>query len=161
VKVLYFAWMRERIGKPEEEIEPVQALALQDLQGLEDEPRHKVMIELCRLHYPPPLGQDRRGTEEGIASLNADVMRRHYQRLFTPRGTIVSVAGNIDWNALRDLPPIARKLFGLLENDRFEPGEAGEEWQAYWLGPAFFASVGSTCARERDTLVKNDIRLKR
>jgi predicted Zn-dependent peptidase len=80
----------------------VQALALQDLQGLEDEPRHKVMIELRRLHYPPPLGQDRRGTVEGIESLNADVIRAHYRRLFTPRGTIVSVAGNIDWPALRD-----------------------------------------------------------
>ncbi len=87
---------------PEDEIDPVKALALQDLQGLEDEPRHKVMIELRRLHYPPPLGQDRRGTEEGIASLNADVIRKHYRRLFTPRGTIVSVAGNIEWNALRD-----------------------------------------------------------
>jgi predicted Zn-dependent peptidase len=87
---------------PEEEMDAVKALALQDLQGLEDEPRHKVMIELRRLHYPPPLGQDRRGTEEGIASLNADIVRRQYQRLFTPCGTIISVAGNIDWPALRD-----------------------------------------------------------
>ena len=29
----------------------------------------------------------------------------------------------IDWDVLRDLPPIARKLYGLLENDRFEEGE--------------------------------------
>jgi hypothetical protein len=58
----------------------------------------------------------------------------------------------IDWDVLRDLPPIARKLYGLLENDRFEEGEEGEEWQAYWLGPPFFASVGSTCARERDNV---------
>jgi hypothetical protein len=33
----------------------------------------------------------------------------------------------IDWEVLRDLPPIARKLYGLLENDRFEEGDAGEE----------------------------------
>ena len=58
----------------------------------------------------------------------------------------------IDWDVLRDLPPIARKLYGLLENDRFEEGEDGEEWQAYWLGPPLFASVGSTCARERDNV---------
>ncbi len=94
---------------PEDEIEPVKALALQDLQGLEDEPRQKVMIELRRLHYPPPLGQDRRGTEEGIASLTAKVARKHYQRLFTPRGTILSVAGNIDWQPLRDQ---VGRLFG-------------------------------------------------
>ena len=53
---------------------------------------------------------------------------------------------------LRDLPPIARKLYGLLENDRFEEGEDGEEWQAYWMGAPLFASVGSTCARERDNV---------
>ena len=58
----------------------------------------------------------------------------------------------LDWTIMRDLPPIARKLYGLLENDRFEAGEAGAEWQAYWLGPPLFASVGSTCARERDNV---------
>lgn len=58
----------------------------------------------------------------------------------------------VDWDVLRDLPPIARKLYGLLENDRFEAGADGEEWQAYWLGDPFFASVGSTCARERDNV---------
>jgi predicted Zn-dependent peptidase len=87
---------------PEAELEAVQALALQDLQSLEDEPRHKVLIELRRRHYPPPLGQDRRGTREGIASLNPAVIRRHYQRLFQPRGLIVSVAGNVEWQPLLD-----------------------------------------------------------
>jgi predicted Zn-dependent peptidase len=104
-----YADILRRPHLPEDEIEPVQALALQDLKGLEDEPRHKVMIELRRLHYPPPLGQDRRGTVEGIESLNAAVLRKHYQRLFTPRGTIVSVAGNINWPALRDQ---VGRLFG-------------------------------------------------
>ena len=28
----------------------------------------------------------------------------------------------LDWTIMRDLPPIARKLYGLLENDRFEAG---------------------------------------
>jgi hypothetical protein len=58
----------------------------------------------------------------------------------------------IDWDVLRDLPPIARKLYGLLENDRFDATGDGEEWQTYWLGEPFFASVGSTCARERDNV---------
>jgi hypothetical protein len=58
----------------------------------------------------------------------------------------------LDWAIVRDLPPIARKLYGLLENDRFEARDDEAEWQAYWLGPPFFASVGSTCARERDNV---------
>ncbi len=97
-----YADILRRPHLPEDEIDAVKALALQDLQGLEDEPRQKVMIELRRLHYPSPLGQDRRGTAEGIEGLSAAAIREHYRRLFTPRGTIVSVAGNIDWPALRD-----------------------------------------------------------
>jgi hypothetical protein len=58
----------------------------------------------------------------------------------------------LDWEIIRDLPPIARKLFGLLENDRFEARGDGKEWQAYWLGPPLFSSIGSTCARERDNV---------
>jgi predicted Zn-dependent peptidase len=99
---------------PEEEIDAVKALALQDLQGLEDEPRHKVMIELRRLHYPPPLGQDRRGTEAGIAKLSAANIRKHWARLFTPRGTILSVAGNVEWHALRAQ---VGRLFGDWQGD--------------------------------------------
>jgi hypothetical protein len=58
----------------------------------------------------------------------------------------------LDWTIIRDLPPIARKLYGLLENDRFEPVDETDEWQTYWLGSPLFASLGSTCARERDNV---------
>lgn len=58
----------------------------------------------------------------------------------------------LDWTIIRDLPPIARKLYGLLENDRFEPVDETDEWQTYWLGPPLFVSLGSTCARERDNV---------
>jgi predicted Zn-dependent peptidase len=94
---------------PKRELDPVKALALQDLQSLEDEPRQKLLIELRRRHYPAPLGQDRRGTREGIQSLTPRLIRNHYQRLFQPRGTILSVAGNIEWEPLRDQ---VERLFG-------------------------------------------------
>src|SRR5207253_5788048 len=87
---------------PEKEIEAVQALALQDLQGLEDEPRQKVLIELRQRHYPPPLGQDRRGTAPGIERLTVPKIQAHYHRLFNPHGIIISVAGNIDWEPFRE-----------------------------------------------------------
>jgi hypothetical protein len=58
----------------------------------------------------------------------------------------------LDWEVLRELPPIARKLYGLLENDRFAPAGDDEEFQEYPLGARLFASVGSTCARERDNV---------
>jgi predicted Zn-dependent peptidase len=108
---------------PDEELEPVQALAFQDIQSLEDEPRQKLLIELRRRHYPAPLGHDRRGTPEGIASLTPALIRNHYRRLFQPRGTILSVAGNVEWKPLRDQ---IERLFGDWRN--------GEE-PALTLGP--------------------------
>src|SRR5207245_1206075 len=97
-----YADILRRPHLPEDELEAVQSLAYQDIQGLEDEPRQKVLIELRKLHYPPPLGQDRRGTVEGIESLTIDAIRAHYGRLFHPKGAILSVAGNIEWEPLRD-----------------------------------------------------------
>jgi predicted Zn-dependent peptidase len=47
------------------------------------------------------LGQDRRGSKEGIESLNAEIIHAHYRRLFAPRGTILSVAGNVRWHELK------------------------------------------------------------
>jgi predicted Zn-dependent peptidase len=104
-----YAHILRRPHLPADELDPVKALALQELHSLEDEPRQKVLIELRKRHYPAPLGQDRRGTREGIERLTAGVVRKHYQRLFRPRGTIVSVAGNIEWGPLRDQ---VERLFG-------------------------------------------------
>ncbi len=109
---------------PADEMEAVKALALQDLQGLEDEPRQKVLIELRRRHYPPPLGKDRRGTKEGIASLNAEILRGHYRRLFTPRGTILSVAGNIQWKELKEA---VERLFGDWKGPEPPPLKIGKQ----------------------------------
>src|SRR5215207_389716 len=60
---------------PEDELEPAQDLALQDILGLEDSPQGKVMVELRRRYYPPPLNKDRRGLKEDIESLTIDDVR--------------------------------------------------------------------------------------
>jgi predicted Zn-dependent peptidase len=104
-----YADILRRPHLPAEELEAVQSLALQDIQGLEDEPKQKVLVELKKLHYPPPLGQDRRGTVAGIENLTSRAIQSQYRRLFHPRGTILSVAGNIEWEPLRDQ---VGRLFG-------------------------------------------------
>lgn len=104
-----YADILRRPHLPKEEIDAVKALALQDLHSLEDEPRQKVLVELRQRHYPPPLGHDRRGTVAGIEGLTARKIRSQYQRLFNPRGTILSIAGNIEWEPLRDQ---VGRLFG-------------------------------------------------
>src|SRR5439155_26666089 len=91
------------------ELEPVQALALQDIQSLEDAPQQKVMVELRRRYYPAPLNKDRRGKEEDIEGLTIDAVRDQYRRLFRPNGAILSVAGNVEWEPLRAQ---VERLFG-------------------------------------------------
>ncbi len=87
---------------PEEELDPVKALALQELQALEDEPRAKVMVELRRRFWPAPLGQDRRGTEESIERIDGKSVRAFHKARISPRRLILSVAGNVEWQPLRD-----------------------------------------------------------
>jgi predicted Zn-dependent peptidase len=107
---------------PAEELDPVKSLALQDLAGLEDEPRQKILIELKKRHYPSPLSNDRRGTAEGINAVTAQSVRKHYERLFRPAGTILSVAGNIEWEPLRQH---VGRLFGEWKGGSVPPIQAG------------------------------------
>jgi predicted Zn-dependent peptidase len=104
-----YADVLRRPHLPEDELEPVQSLLLQDLQALEDEPKGKVMVELRRRHWPDPLGRDRRGTPEGLQDIAIADVRKYFQARFGPRDTILSVAGNIEWEPLRAQ---VERLFG-------------------------------------------------
>jgi predicted Zn-dependent peptidase len=48
------------------------------------------------------LSNDHRGTVAGIERLTDDDVRAHHRRHFGPRGTILSVAGNVEWQPLLD-----------------------------------------------------------
>jgi predicted Zn-dependent peptidase len=104
-----YADILRRPHLPKEELDAVKALALQDLQALDDDPKALVMVELRRRYWPLPLGRDRRGTPEGIRRITAAKLRAHYEQTFGPRATILSVAGNIEWAPLRDQ---VGRLFG-------------------------------------------------
>jgi predicted Zn-dependent peptidase len=118
-----YADILRRPHLPAEELDPVRSLALQDIQGLEDEPRGKVLVELRRRHFPPPLGKDRRGTPAGLAGITPAKVRQQFSERFSPRGTLLSVAGNIDWPALRDQ---VEHLFGDWQGERTPPLKFGE-----------------------------------
>jgi predicted Zn-dependent peptidase len=104
-----FADVLRRPHLPAEELDSVKLLALQDLQSLEDEPRAKVMVEMRRRFWPAPLGQDRRGTAESIARITPKSIRAFHAARISPRRMIMSVAGNMEWQPLRDQ---VDKLFG-------------------------------------------------
>jgi len=81
---------------------PCQDLALQDLASLEDEPARKSNLLLREKFYPHPLGRCPLGRVEAIEALSSEAIRRHAQASFVPAGTILTVAGQFHWEALRD-----------------------------------------------------------
>ena len=104
-----FADIVLRPALDEEELEPIKALAIQGLRGLEDDPGSKVMVELRKHALPDPLGRNAGGTIAGVEAVKtADVRRFHASRV-GPTGAILAVAGAIDWPRLRDR---VEELFG-------------------------------------------------
>lgn len=94
---------------PADEVEAVRALALQELQALEDEPRQKIFVELRSRHYAYPFGRPTVGVRAALESATHDELTRHHARMCRAAGAILGVAGDIDWPKLRDA---VDRLFG-------------------------------------------------
>ena len=88
---------------PDDELEPAQELSLQDLQGLDDSPSEICLLELKNRYYPPPYNRNQYGTQAGIEAITPKDVRDFYAERFRPSGSILSVAGNCDWEELKAL----------------------------------------------------------
>ncbi len=84
----------------DEQFEPARQLALEGVLALDDEPRHKVMIELRKRFYPPPLGRSTSGEVKDLEALTADRTRQIVEANFDPAQTIFTVAGKYDFQAV-------------------------------------------------------------
>jgi predicted Zn-dependent peptidase len=94
---------------PEAEFPAEQALALQALATLEDQPQSKFYEELIRAYFPGPHGRSALGTEAGLSGLTVADAQADHARRYRPRGAILAVAGRFDWARLCDL---VAHLFG-------------------------------------------------
>lgn len=104
-----FADIVRRPALIDDEVEPIRALSVQSLQGIEDDPGTKVIFELRRRHYPDPWGRPAVGSIDGVESASPDDLRTFHDANYRPNGAILAVAGAIDWDGLREA--VAR-LFG-------------------------------------------------
>lgn len=104
-----YADLLRRAHLPEAQLEASRQVLLQELQGVEDEPAQRLMIELRRHHYPPPWGRPTQGDRPGLEGISLDDVQRHYATGFRPNGAILGVAGRFEWPALR---AEVERLFG-------------------------------------------------
>ena len=85
---------------PQDQLDAAKLVCLQEIRGVEDEPSHKLMEELRRRTYPEPWGRSSHGDEPGVTSATVDDVRTQWSRRFQPRGAILGIAGNVDWDRL-------------------------------------------------------------
>jgi predicted Zn-dependent peptidase len=96
-----FADLVQRPHLPEEQLEDARLGCLQEVKAIEDDLAQKTMQQLRLSHYPDPWGRNSQGTEATVTSLTIGDVRRHFETLYSPRDSILSVAGKIDWPRLK------------------------------------------------------------
>jgi predicted Zn-dependent peptidase len=97
-----FADMLQSPHLPADQLEASRQVALQELAAVQDEPGQRVMLELRRRHYPDPWGRPSQGEQAALETISSAEIRDFHSRCYRPNGTILGVAGRIDWHALRD-----------------------------------------------------------
>jgi predicted Zn-dependent peptidase len=97
-----YADLLRRPHLPGDQIEASRLAMLQELRAVEDEPAQKVMIELRGRHYPEPWGRSAQGDQASLEATTIDDIRPHFDRCYRPNGTILGVAGRVDWERLKE-----------------------------------------------------------
>jgi predicted Zn-dependent peptidase len=92
-----------------DELENARQMVLQNLAGTEDDPAHRAILALRQLHYPAPWGMPAEGLSADVEGLGIDEVRGFIAAHVRPRGTIIAIAGRIDWS---DFVPRMERLFG-------------------------------------------------
>lgn len=104
-----FADLLRQPHLPADQLEAGRSTCLQELRAIDDEPSHKLMIELRRRQYPDPWGRSSHGEEAALKSTTIDDVRKFHARHYRPDKMILAVAGNFDWRRLCDE---VEQLFG-------------------------------------------------
>ena len=83
-----------------EQFELSRQLAVSELQGLDDDPRQKIMTLLYEQFYPDPFGRPATGKMDELGALCFEKTTDIVKKMFDPSKTLFSICGNYDFDAL-------------------------------------------------------------
>jgi len=83
---------------PAGELTAARQMVLQNLAALEDDPAHRALAALQRIHCPAPWGMPTEGLTADVEAIAIGDVRAFVATHQQPRGMIVSIAGRIDWD---------------------------------------------------------------
>ena len=87
---------------PQVGFDAARDLALQSLEGIEDEPRQKVLIKLREWHFPWPYGRSTMGQKAELEKLTLDLCKLHHSKRYQAKNAIIAFAGNIEFSQIKD-----------------------------------------------------------
>jgi len=117
-----------RASLRDEQFELAKQLAIDEVLGLDDDPRQKVMLKLKEQFYPSPLGRSAVGEVSELKALTAEKTRQIIKNNFNLSETIFAVAGKYDFEKLcRQM----EKLFGTARQKPLEPVKPGAKSDNY------------------------------
>ncbi len=85
---------------PESGFEAARDLAIQAIEGIEDDPRQKVLIKLREWHFPWPFGRNSMGDKQQLEAMKVEAARQQHTERYQPEGMILAMAGDIDFAGL-------------------------------------------------------------
>jgi len=95
----------------EDQFELARQLAVDDVLGLDDDPRQKVMLKLREQFYPSPLGRSTAGEVGELKALTTEKTKQIIKNNLNLSQTIFEVAGKYDFDA------IVEQMKNLFETD--------------------------------------------
>jgi predicted Zn-dependent peptidase len=104
-----YADLVQRPLLPVDQFEDAQQVCLQEVYGLEDDLAQKMMQELRRRRYGDPYGRSAHGTVASLEACTMGDVQKHIDAYYRPQDAILSVAGNIQWDQLKEH---VEKVFG-------------------------------------------------
>ncbi|ADI14132.1 M16 family metallopeptidase [Truepera radiovictrix] len=96
------------------EFEGARALALQELASLDDSPTERLFIALTEALFASPHARSPYGEEAELRALTPEGVRADARRRLAPRGAVLSVAGGVAWEPLKET---VAALFGDWQGD--------------------------------------------
>jgi len=108
------AWplLADMVTRPELSEDAMPAcrdLALQAIDGLQDDPQQRVVHGLKKQHFPEPFGRNPMGDAEVIRDIEAGPVREFARECLVPGGAVLGIAGHFDWDQVVGL---AEQAFG-------------------------------------------------
>lgn len=97
-----FADLIQRPLLPESQLEDARQVCWQEIRSTEDDFGQKVMQAIREAFYPGPFGRSHQGTQSSVARIGYDDIKSHFTSTYASQNAVMSVAGKIEWERLRD-----------------------------------------------------------